>query len=198
MLKDKKMDYSDWIPILKKEVNVEYAKAPEELHSPVHQMDHLDRVWKRCEKIGERVGADLEILVAAAYLHDIGRQYGLELHGEKSAEYAAQVLERIDFPSEKRECVLNAIAMHDYQTNPAERKSIESKVLYDADKLDAFGDVGIKRFTQKYLVEKRMKMTIPEMLASIDRRWDTLMLPKTKEVGLGNYNKIKQHFEAML
>ena len=192
------MNYFEWIPILKKEVEVEYSKAPEELHSSVHQMDHLDRVWTRCEKIGMRVGADLEILVAAAYLHDIGRQYGLELHGEKSAEHAADVLERIGFPKEKRETVLDAITKHDYQTDPTERKSIESKVLYDADKLDALGDTGIMRFTQKYFVEKKVEMTIPEMLKSINRRWDTLMLPETKELGEGDYEKIKQHFETML
>jgi len=192
------MNYKDWLPVLKKEVVLEYKKAPKELHSSVHQMDHLDRVWGRAEKLGKRLGADMEALVAIVYLHDIGRQYGLEFHGPKSAKHTAEVLERIDFPEEKRALVLHAIEVHDYQTESDKRDSLESKILYDCDKLDAFGDIGINRFTEKYLVEKKVKMSIPEMLASINRRWDTLMLPETKEMARGDYEKIKKHFEAML
>jgi len=161
-------------------------------------MDHLDRVWARAERLGKELNADLEALVAIVYLHDIGRQYGLELHGLKSAEYAKDVLGRINFPKSKRGLVLHAIEVHDYQTNPNKRDSLEAKILYDADKLDAFGDIGIKRFTEKYLVEKRIKMSIPEMLKIIEARWETLMLPETKELAREDYLKIKKHFEAML
>lgn len=192
------MGYKDWIPILKKGMRAEYGKAPAELHSSVHQLDHIERVWRRAEKLGKRLSADMEVLAAAVYLHDIGRQYGLELHGEKSAEHAADVLKRIDFPDDKREAVLRAISAHDYQTDPNERDSLEAKILYDADKLDAFGEVGIKRFTEKYLIEKRVKMSIPEILESIGRRWDTLMLPETRELARNDYEKVKKHFRAML
>jgi HD superfamily phosphodiesterase len=192
------MNYNDWIPILKEEVKIEYQKAPKELHSSQHQMDHLDRVWERAERIGKKSNADLEALTAIVYLHDIGRQYGLELHGFESAKHAKKVLERIGFPENKRALVLEAIEKHDYQTDPSERKSLESKILYDSDKLDAFGEIGIKRFTQKYLVEKVVEMSIQEIIAAIDRRWETLMLPETKELAKGDYIKIKNHFEAML
>jgi HD superfamily phosphodiesterase len=192
------MDYKHWISILKKEVIMEYDKAPKELHSSAHQMDHLERVWERAERLGKRLNADMESLVAIVYLHDIGRQYGLEFHGPKSVEHAKNVLERINFPMSKRELVLRAIGTHDYQTNPSERDSLEAKILYDADKLDAFGDIGIKRFTDKYLIEKRVEMSVPEMLRGIDARWDTLMLPETKELTKDDYLRIKKHFEAML
>jgi HD superfamily phosphodiesterase len=192
------MDYLDWIPKLKKEVEVEYAKAPKELHSSVHQMDHLDRVWERAEKLGKKLGADMEILVAAVYLHDIGRQYGLELHGPKSAQHAADALERIGFPKAKRAAVLHAIEMHDYQTEPEKRGTLEAKILYDCDKLDVFGDRGIKRLTDKYLIEKKAKKTVPEIIESIDRRWDTLTLPETKELAQKDYERVRKHFEALL
>jgi HD superfamily phosphodiesterase len=192
------MDYQDWIPILKKEMQVEYKKAPKEKHSSVHQLDHIERVWKRVEVLGNRLDADMEILLASVYLHDIGRQYGLELHGPESAKHAAGVLERIDFPKGKRSAVLRAIEKHDYQTDPSERDSLEAKILYDCDKLDAFGDVGIERFTQKYLVEKIVSMTIPEILGSIERRWNTLMLPETKGLAREDYEKIRSHFKDML
>jgi HD superfamily phosphodiesterase len=192
------MDYKSWIPILKEEVAVEYEKAPKELHSSVHQMDHLDRVWSRAEVLGRKLRADMEVLVAAVYLHDIGRQYGLEVHGPKSAEHAEQVLERIDFPKEKQKAVLHAIEAHDYQTGSAERDSLEAKILYDADKLDVFGDIGIRRVTQWNLVEKRTNKTIPEILGTINRRYETLVFQESKDLGREDYLKIKKHFENLL
>ncbi len=192
------MDYKRWIPILKEQAIKEQDKAPKELHSSVHGMGHLERVWSRAEKLGKELDADMEALAAAVFLHDIGRHYGLELHGPESARHAEGALDKIGFPKGKRGVVLRAIGAHDYQADPKERDSLEARILYDADKLDAFGDVGIQRFTQKYLVEKRVKMTIPEILASIDRRWETLMLPETRELAKEDYDKIKNHFEAML
>ncbi len=188
------MGYSRWLPTLKEEVAREYEKAPRDTRSVAHGMDHLDRVWDRCEELGARMGADMEVLIAAAYLHDIGRQYGLELHGQESAKHANGVLERIGFPKGKVPAVLHVIEKHDYQTAPAERKTTEARILYDADKLDAFGDAGIKRYTGYYLG----KWTPAQIVENIDRRWGTLELPESKEVGKADYLKVRKHFEKML
>jgi len=190
------MDYKDWIPILEGEMHIEYDKAPKEKHSSAHQLDHIERVWKRAEKLGRRLGADMEILVAAVYLHDIGRQYGLELHGPESAKHAKDALERMAFPEEKRGAVLEAIAKHDYQTPDSERKSPEAKILYDCDKMDAFGDAGIKRYEEFYL--RPGKKTMREIIENIDLRFDTLALPESKELAKADYLKVRGHFEALL
>jgi uncharacterized protein len=144
---DNRIDqWQDWIPVLESELVVEIQKAPH--HSEAHGRDHILRVLRRCISLGQKLKADLEVLVAATYLHDLGWHYLEEAkpHGVLSAEKAEPVLERIGFPTEKRNAVLHAIRMHDTGTSPEYRTTLESKILYDADKLDMFGVVGVLRF----------------------------------------------------
>ena len=60
-------------------------------------------------------------------------------YSARSAQKAEPVLERIHFPTEKRERVLHAIRVHDVSATSDQRTSIESKILYDADKIDTLG-----------------------------------------------------------
>jgi HD superfamily phosphodiesterase len=80
-----------WIPILEQELEKEMEKTP--AISDAHKADHVQRVWRRSRKIGEGLGADLEILVVAAYLHDLGRHHVQDkAHGALSADLAKPVL----------------------------------------------------------------------------------------------------------
>jgi HD superfamily phosphodiesterase len=65
--------WQNWIPVLEKELAVEMQKAPSP--SEVHARDHVLRVLRRCISLGEKLDADLVVLVGAAYLHDLGRHY---------------------------------------------------------------------------------------------------------------------------
>jgi HD superfamily phosphodiesterase len=72
--------WQHWIPVLENELAVEMQKAPSP--SEVHLKDHILRVLKRCIRLVEKLDADLEILVAAVYLHDLGRHYiNDKIHG---------------------------------------------------------------------------------------------------------------------
>jgi len=169
------MDWFDWEPVLKKVVVEEMRKAPEV--SKEHGLDHVERVWSGCLKLGMKLNADLEVLVAAAYLHDLGRHYGLDLHGEKSAQLGEPILLRIKFPKEKIKKVLDAISLHDHQVKPEKRRLIETQILYDADKLDAFGAIGVERWV---LHRHSMGYSIEEVLSRIQQRYDGLHLRETK------------------
>ena len=104
--------WQQWIPVLENELAVEMRKAPSP--SEVHARDHVLRVLRRCIRLGEKLDADMEVLVAAVYLHDLGRHYIADkVHGALSAQKAEPVLERIHFPQEKRDAVLHAIRVHD-------------------------------------------------------------------------------------
>ncbi len=112
---------------------------------PAHDFDHVLRVLALAERIGSAEGADLEILRAAVLLHDIGRREELasgRCHAEVGAERARQILS--DWPPEQVEAIAQAIATHRFR-NHAPPQTPEAKALFDADKLDSIGAIGIAR-----------------------------------------------------
>jgi HD superfamily phosphodiesterase len=181
--------WQHWIPVIERELDVEMQKAPSP--SEVHAKDHVLRVLRRCIRLGEKLGADLEILVAAVYLHDLGRHYiDEDAHGALSAQKAKPVLERINFPQEKRDAVLTAIRVHDVTTAPENRTTLESKILYDADKIDTLGVVGVLRYIRHFYGKK----PIDYMLSDIDARWEGLALSETRDLAMRDYRYIKDYF----
>jgi HD superfamily phosphodiesterase len=181
-----------WIPLLERELAIEMQKAPSP--SEVHAEDHVLRVLKRCIRLGEKLDADLEVLVAAVYLHDLGRHYvDDKAHGALSALKAGPVLERINFPEEKRDTVLHAIRMHDVAATPKDRTTLESKILYDADKIDTLGVVGVLRYIRHFYGKK----PIEYVLDDIDARWEGLALSETRNLALQDYSYIKDYFAQL-
>lgn len=184
--------WRQWIPVLEKELAAEMQKAPSP--SEVHARDHILRVLKRCIRLGEKLHADMEVLVTAVYLHDLGRHYVADkVHGALSAQMAEPVLARIRFPKEKREAVLHAIRVHDVSSSPEDRTSLESKILYDADKIDTLGVVGVLRYIRHYYGKK----PIAYMLDDIDARWEGLTLSETLTLALKDYEHIKEYFAQL-
>jgi HD superfamily phosphodiesterase len=187
-----KFSWQDWIPVLEDELEKEMQKAPQV--SKVHATDHIHRVWHRCLRIGQELGADLTVLAAATYLHDLGRHYIQDkVHGALSAEIAEPVLERIGFPSEKRDAVLHVIRVHDVSASPQDRKTVEARILYDCDKLETVGVIGILR----YIVHYYGNASIDTMLEDIDARWNGLSLPETRKYAVEDYQYIKNYFERL-
>ncbi len=178
-----------WVSVFSKELATFMKTAP--AISPIHKTDHIQRVWKTSEVLCKKLGGDLEIMVATVFLHDLGRHHGLEIHGEKSAELARSILERLNFPKDKIEPALDAIAKHDYTTPNEARTSVYAKILYDADKLDAFGKVGIQRHITFYLNKGK---TVKEILEMMEKRWEGLSIPESKEVGRKDYELTRRYF----
>jgi uncharacterized protein len=114
-----------------------------------HGWDHTLRVFRLCEKIGTAEGADMEVLLIAACLHDIGRCHqdaskGFICHAQRGAEMAEPMLRDISLSEKRKKNVLHCIRAHRFRGNhlPETR---EAEVLFDADKLDAIGAVGVAR-----------------------------------------------------
>ena len=117
-----------------------------------HAWEHTQRVYNLCMHIGHVEGADPEVLELAAYLHDIGRFYqdeskGTICHAEKGAEMAHELLEQYPLSAEQKINVLHCIRSHRFRGN-SHPETLEAKVLFDADKLDAIGAIGIARAFQ--------------------------------------------------
>jgi len=111
----------------------------------VHDFDHVLRVLALAERIGQAEGADLEIVRTAALLHDAGREQA-EADGLDHAAFAADRAREIlaGQPPAKVEAIAHAIAAHRFRTGP-EPATLEARVLFDADKLDVIGAMGVAR-----------------------------------------------------
>jgi len=114
-----------------------------------HDWEHTQRVFSLCRRIGRVEGADMDVLLTAACLHDIGRCHqdranGKICHAEKGVELARPMLEALPLSDERRHNILHCIRSHRYRRPPVP-ETTEAKVLFDADKLDAIGAVGVAR-----------------------------------------------------
>jgi uncharacterized protein len=117
-----------------------------------HAWDHTQRVYKLCMHIGHVEGADMEVLKIAAYLHDVGRPFqdeskGTICHAEKGAEMAKDILEKYPLTNMQKANIIHCIRSHRFRGN-FQPETLEAKVLFDADKIDAIGAIGIGRAFQ--------------------------------------------------
>ena len=110
-----------------------------------HDFAHVRRVLTLAERIGRAEGADMEIVRAAALLHDVGRAQAVAA-GRDHAAFAAERTREIlaGRPAERVEAVVEAVAAHRFRTEPAPA-TLEAQVVFDADKLDSIGAVGVAR-----------------------------------------------------
>jgi len=130
-------------------LTLESARAWYDAQDAVHGFDHIARVYKLCERIGKMEGADMVILLAAALLHD--SQGGHPQDGQRndhhlrSAEFAGKILEAEGWSKERVRAVQDCIRSHRYRHRQEAPQSLEAKILFDADKLDVLGAVGVVR-----------------------------------------------------
>lgn len=114
-----------------------------------HDWEHTERVTQLCGRLGPAEQARGSILLAAALLHDLGRDEedrsnGAVCHAGRGAELARAALPALGYAPAEIAAIAACIAAHRFRGG-AEPDSVEARVLYDADKLDAIGAVGIGR-----------------------------------------------------
>jgi uncharacterized protein len=113
-----------------------------------HDRFHTERVYNLAVRIADEERADVDVVKAAALLHDIARaledEGKIDDHALEGAKMAKEVLEAVNFPEEKIPEVLHCIEVHRFR-NGMVAKSLEAKILQDADRLDIIGAIGIAR-----------------------------------------------------
>ncbi len=137
-------------------------------NDPVHGFDHILRVYKMSEQLALAEGADVEIVHAAALLHDVDggqssaacpaksptggsgelcrRVSGQRVtHQHAAATFAHQILAAENWPEERIAAVQHCIRAHRFRGDTEQPQTIEAQVLFDADKLDAIGAIGAVR-----------------------------------------------------
>jgi uncharacterized protein len=117
-------------------------------HDAAHDIAHIKRVVKNSTLILSNEQADPQIVIAAAWLHDCivlskdhpDRKKASTLAAEKAAEF----LSSVGYPANKIPAVAHAVEAHSY-SGGIPPKTIEAKIVQDADRLDALGAIGIAR-----------------------------------------------------
>lgn len=134
-----------------KQSEYELIKSYMELNTceNVHDRDHIDRVlFNALEIAKEETGVDYDVLITACLLHDIGRINETTTppydHAIIGADKAWVFLNEEGFPAEFAKRVCHCIRAHRFRED-TKPETLEAKILFDADKLDVAGTMGIAR-----------------------------------------------------
>ncbi len=141
---------------------IEYVKqyygetAPKD-HSAYHpwslpefKLEHVSRVLRYSMMLAARRKTNLDVVALAAILHDLAI-YTAERkdHAIEGARLAEEYLKERDYPDDLTKRVARVIAVH---AGPLvfEAKTIEDKILQDADTIDKVGAFGITALLLHY------------------------------------------------
>jgi uncharacterized protein len=115
---------------------------------PAHDFLHFKRVVGLAKYLCERENGNAEIVIPAAWLHDlviVPKDSPLRSQASRlSAEKAIEFLRSVGYPAKFYDEIAHAVVGHSFSAN-VEVKTIEAKIVQDADRLDGLGAIGIAR-----------------------------------------------------
>lgn len=115
---------------------------------PAHDLLHFERVVKMAKTLCAEEGGNPEIVVPAAWLHDLvivpkndpRRSQASRL----SADAAVSYLSKVGYPSLHLNAIAHAVACHSFSANITP-ETLEARIVQDADRLDGLGAIGLAR-----------------------------------------------------
>jgi len=146
---DKLLQLKSKLPLLYKDASCE------------HDLTHVLRVAYFAKLIGQKEGADLDILIPAAWLHDIAQRKFThattrKTHAVLGANEARKILNEMNFGKVDEIC--SAIMQHSHSSPTNEKETLEGICLFDADKLDSLSIVAVARHLQLMAIEKNLNI----------------------------------------
>ncbi len=160
-----------------------------------HDWEHVERVYKLSTIIAEKEGADVELCQVGALLHDIGRVIG-EPHNLTGRGRAKVLLRGMSYPSKKIDHVLRIIEHHGFSGRD-KLESIEEKVVWDADKLDGIGAIGIARAFHMRGETGLMFHDFTWFKEDTMLRYERLNTDAAKEIGKPRFEYMAHFFEIL-
>ena len=113
-----------------------------------HDFEHVMRVFNNAQRICKKEKANEKLVLSSVLLHDIvsysKSDKRSKLSSIDSAKKSKQILKKYDFSKEEILIISDAIRDHSFSQGKTP-KTIEGKILQDADRLDAIGAIGIAR-----------------------------------------------------
>ncbi|MCD6510248.1 MAG: HD domain-containing protein [Thermoprotei archaeon] len=170
---------------------------------PGHGYDHVRRVLNLALRIAQSYSdeVDIEVLTLAALLHDLGRplEEARRIHHALiSAEMAEGILREIGMSDEKIRKVVEAIKAHSYTMQKAP-KSIEARILSDADKLDAIGAIGVARcFMEAGRRGRSLKDSIEHFHAKLLKLKDLMYTEEARRLALERHEFMERFLKRLM
>ena len=128
------------------------AKALIDQNPACHDWDHTLRVLNNARHLCRAERANAFVVDAAAILHDIGRpaelaDQGRTCHAAYGAELTTRILTDLGLTDGTLvRHVADCVQTHRYRARGSKRPaSLEARIIFDADKLDCIGAIGIGR-----------------------------------------------------
>lgn len=152
--------------------------------------EHFVPVVRYAKRLAKEVGADVEVVEIAAWLHDIGSVHGhKDTHHEYGRDYAQQYLTELGYPQDKINMVKHAIYAHRGSQNIA-RETKEAECVADADAMShIYNVVSLFRlaFRNKQLETQEARKFVREKLQRSYKK-------------LSDYGKkfVKQNYDAAM
>lgn len=152
---------------------VEFVKEKLKGAEAGHDWYHIERVWKLSRKIAETEDCNHDVVELSALLHDIADPKFHNGDETLALKISREFLEGQNVSEETIEQVLFVIKNISFKNRgetPPER-SIELKIVQDADRIDAIGAIGIGR-TFNFGGFKNNLMYDPEIKPSLNMSKD--------------------------
>ncbi len=141
---------------------------------PAHDLLHVKRVVATAKKLALEEKADLDVVVPAAWLHDLVNLPKDHPERKSASTMASKeaifFLKSIHFPADKFEAIAHAIAAHSFSSGIVP-ETLEAKIVQDADRLDGLGAIGLARLFSISTQLKRPFYHSADPFA-VQREWD--------------------------
>jgi len=207
----------------------EEARHLYQTEDAAHDFDHILRVAHMAVHLAEREGARAEIVRLAALLHDVpvsqdtaeGGENARTSHHLAAAEFARTFLRERGLPADDCALIAEAIEAHRFRDRTRTPQTLEAKVLYDADKLDSIGAIGIARsfafagfHSTRLYVEESVRIAqrvadgepvpeppnytpVHEYVYKLRRVLDTLHTPTARTIGMERHAFMESFFSQL-
>jgi len=117
-------------------------------HDSAHDFEHIMRVYKNAQKICKQEKVNESLVLSSVLLHDVVSYPKSDKRSKTSSIHSAKksklILKKYDYSNDEIMIISNAIRDHSFSQNKTS-KTMEGKILQDADRLDALGAIGIAR-----------------------------------------------------
>lgn len=138
-----------------------------------HKLEHILRVLYWVIKLQKIEGGDIHVLIPAVFLHDVGQAWdkseGQKMHAMISADKARGILSKFEYSQKEIDKICETIELHSSRFASPKKMTLEGKIIYDADKIDASDVTVLVRASKNN--NKQTNKWISELILKWIKKW---------------------------